>query len=277
MKRRLSKTSAMVEGLESRQLLSATVVGTPTIANATKLVGPQSNPQITINPNNPAELFVASRNDLQSIFLGHSVDSGATWTGKAMFGAGSGFAQATGVPSISMDKFGNLFVAYTALTNHTTQVLMSYDHGATFHLIGSFPTLNGDPQVSTGAGSVWVTLNQVGGADAGKKQLDAGAVDYGATVYGLGRVKPFKAELVAGPQSTITSAAVAPRGRRTVVYTFEDRQRTPSRSIRLSGSRWPGSPGIHADVNAGVVAGWRRRVSAGLFPRRHRSEPFHRV
>src|SRR5665213_963786 len=220
MKRRLSKTSALVEGLESRQLLSATVVGTPTITNATKLVGPQSNPTLVINPNNPAELFVTSRNDLQSIFFGHSTDGGATWTGKTMFGLNSGFPQASAAPSMAMDKFGNLFIAYASFTTHATAVLLSYDHGATFHQIGNFRTLNGDPQVAAGAGSVWVMFNQAPG-QGGPKLSDGGAVAYGASVFGLGRVKAFKPELVESSQSTVTSAAVGPAGQATVAYILD--------------------------------------------------------
>jgi len=219
MKRRLSKTSALVEGLESRQLLSATVVGTPTIANASKLVGAQSNPTLTINPNNPAELFVVSRNDLQSIFVSHSTDSGATWTGSAMFGLNTGFPQATGVPSVAMDKFGNLFIAYSTLTTRSTVVVLSYDHGVTYHEIGDFRTSNDSPQISVGANSVWVAFNQLPG-QGGKTLQGNGSVAYAADVYGLGRVKSFKAESVAGPQSDVTSAAVGPAGQETVAYLF---------------------------------------------------------
>jgi len=193
MKRRLSKTSALVEGLESRQLLSATVVGTPTIANASKLVGAQSNPTLTINPNNPAELFVVSRNDLQSIFVSHSTDSGATWTGSAMFGLNTGFPQATGVPSVAMDKFGNLFIAYSTLTTRSTVVVLSYDHGVTYHEIGDFarPTIRRKFRWEQTA-SGWRSTSC-----RGKAEKRCRATDQSRTppmCMGWGAFKSFKAE-----------------------------------------------------------------------------------
>ena len=220
MKRRLSKTSALVEGLESRQLLSATVVGTPTISNVTKLVGAQSNPSIAINPNNPAELFVVSRNDLRSLYFAHSTDSGATWTGKAMFGLNTGFPQSTGVPSVAVDKFGNVFLAYRTLTQHNTEVLLSFDHGSTFHQIGNFRATNDDPQLAVGANSVIVAVNQAAGQGTGKLQ-DGGTIAYSADVFGLGRVKAFKGVGVASPQSVVSSAAIGPAGEQTVAYLYQ--------------------------------------------------------
>ena len=79
MKRRMSRraseavrASVCIEGLESRTLLSATAVGTPTLVNATKLAGPQSNESMAISQTNPQELFVVSDNKWSYRDLSHA-------------------------------------------------------------------------------------------------------------------------------------------------------------------------------------------------------------
>src|SRR5579871_4725247 len=214
MKRRMSRrtrpavrATARVEGLEGRTMLSATVVGTPTIVNATKLSGPQSNESIAINPTNPSELFVVSDNNQASIFFSHSTDGGATWTGKVMATGVDGFPIAFGNPSVATDKYGNLFIAYETIDTHAVNLLMSYDSGSTFHLIERIPSTNSEPVVATGNNSVWVAFRQQPLTGAPKQTLSGGAVAYGAEVTGLGRVKTFKPELITGVQSNVHDLA----------------------------------------------------------------------
>ncbi|HEY8748441.1 MAG TPA: sialidase family protein [Tepidisphaeraceae bacterium] len=211
---------ARVEGLESRTFLSATVVGTPTIANAAKLAGPQSNESVAINPANPQEVFVASDNDQSSIYFAKSVDGGTTWTGKAMFTGADGFPQAFGNPSLATDKYGNLFLAYETSDTHAVEVLMSYDSGANFHIIDRIKTFNSEPVVATGTNAVWVAFRQQPGAGATGSIAAGGAVAYGAQVTGLGRVKSFKAETITTVQSNVHDLAVGPAGQVTAAYVF---------------------------------------------------------
>lgn len=212
---------ACVEGLESRRMLSATVAGTPAIANAAKLVGPQTNASIAINPANPNEMFVASDTaDLNGVFFSRSTDGGATWSGRNMFTGADGFIQAYGKPSIATDKYGNLFLAYETLATHAVQVLMSYDAGQTFHLVDSIKTHNSGAVVATGDNAVWVAFRQSAGTGAKGAVKNGGAVVYGAPVFGLGRVKNFKAELITGVQADVQDLAVGPGGQVTAAFVF---------------------------------------------------------
>jgi hypothetical protein len=201
-------------------MLSATVVGTPTVVNAAKLTGPQSNETIAINPKNPQELFVASDNNQASIFFSHSTDGGVTWTGQAMATGTDGFPVAFGNPSIATDKYGNLFLAYETVDTHAVEVLMSYDSGATFHIIDRIRSTNSRPVMATGNDAVWVSFRQQPLTGAPAQTRNGGAVVYGAQVFGLGRVKTFKPELITGVQSDVNDLAVGPAGQLTAAYVF---------------------------------------------------------
>ena len=228
MKRRMSRrvseavaVTARVEGLEGRTFLSATVVGTPTVANAAKLVGPQSNESIAINPKNPQQLFVVSDNNQASIFFSSSSDGGTTWTGKAMATGVDGFPVAFGNPSIATDKYGNLFLAYETVDTHAVEVLMSYDTGQTFHIIDHIKSSNSGPVVATANNAVYVSFRQQPGTGAPSQTKDGGAVIYGAQVYGLGRVKSFKPQLITGgTQAIVHDMATGPAGQVSVAYVF---------------------------------------------------------
>jgi hypothetical protein len=220
MKRTLSGVAVCVEGLESRRMLSATAVGTPTIVNPTKVVGPQFNPTIAIDESNPSRLYMVSDNDLKSIFFARSTDGGATWTGQVMFNGSNPFPQAGGTPSIATDKYGNLFVAYPVFATNAVEVLMSYDGGVTFHIIKTIKTLNGVPKLATGNNSLWVALQQQPQTGATGNIKNGGAVAYSAEVFGLGRVKPLTAEPITSVQALVDGVAVGPAGQASAVYTF---------------------------------------------------------
>lgn len=228
MKRRLSPARACVETLESRRLLSATVVGTPSIVNTTKLIGPQAEPSIAINPANPAQIFVASNSNFQSIFFARSNDAGATWTPQTLFDGSNAFPQALGNPSLATDKYGNLFMAYRTLASNADIVLLSYDGGQTFHIIKTIKTTNGQPILATGDNSVWVALRQEPQTGATAQIRSGGAVAYGAQVFGLGRVKALKPELITSVQATVTDLSVGPAGQVSAAYTFSSPTIPPS-------------------------------------------------
>jgi hypothetical protein len=206
----------------------ATVVGTPSIVNTTKLVGPQAEPSIAINPANPAQMFVASNSNFQSIVFSRSNDAGATWTPETLFNGSNAFPQALGNPSLATDKYGNLFMAYRTLATNAVIVLLSYDAGQTFHIIKSIKTTNGQPIVATGDNSVWVALRQEPQTGARRSVRSGGAVAYGAQVFGLGRVKAFKPELITSVQATVTDLSVGPPGQVSAAYTFSSETIPPS-------------------------------------------------
>jgi hypothetical protein len=220
MKRTLTAVAVCVEGLESRRMMSATAVGSSIIANATKVVGPQFNPTVAIDQSNPSRLYMVSDNDLKSVIFSRSTNGGTTWTPQVLFNGSTPFPQAGGTPSIATDKYGNVFLAYPVLATNAVEVLLSYDGGATFHIIKTIKTQNGVPIVATGNNAVWVALQQQPQTGATGSIRSGGAVIYGAQVFGLGRVKPFKAGPITGVQSLVDGLAVGPAGQVSAVYTF---------------------------------------------------------
>jgi hypothetical protein len=201
-------------------MMSATAVGSSIISNATKQVGPQFNPTIAIDQSNPSRLYMVADNDLQSISFSRSTDGGSTWTSQVLFNGGTPFPQAGGTPSIATDKYGNVFMAYPVFANKSVIVLMSYDGGSTFHIIKTIKTQNGDPIVTTGNNSLWVAFQQQPQTGATGQIANGGAVAYGAQVFGLGRVKQLKPELITSVQSNVNSLAVGPAGQISAAYTY---------------------------------------------------------
>lgn len=219
MKRRSIPSPAAVEGLERRTLLSATITGTPVIVNTTKLQGSQAQDSLAVNPANPNQFVVVSNNNLQSIFLAQSSDAGHSWTGRIMLNGTDGFPQAEGQPSVAFDHFGNLFLAYRSLADNSIRLLNSFDAGQTFHMVGNFSGSGDRPTVATGDDTVWVAFTQQPQTGAPAKIGSGGTVAYGAQVYGLGRVKSFKPELISSAQNTVQSLVVGPAGQITAAYT----------------------------------------------------------
>ena len=220
MKRTLAPVAVCIEGLEPRQMLTATPVGSAIISNASEHIGPQVNPTIAIDQSNPSRLYMVSDNNLGSIFFSRSTDGGSTWTGQVLFDGSTPFPQAQGAPSLATDKYGNLFMAYRSFATNSVLVLLSYDGGQSFHIIKTIKTLNGQPVVTTGNNSLWIALRQQPQTGASGNIRNGGAVAYGAEVFGLGRVKPLKAEPITSVQSTVRSVAVGPAGQVTVAYTY---------------------------------------------------------
>ena len=156
---------------------------------------------------------MVSDNDLKSVIFSRSTNGGTTWTPQVLFNGSTPFPQAGGTPSIATDKYGNVFLAYPVLATNAVEVLLSYDGGATFHNIKTIKTQNGVPIVATGNNAVWVALQQQPQTGATGSILSGSASHLrAAQVFGLGRVKPFKAELISSVQSLVDGLAVGPAG-----------------------------------------------------------------
>lgn len=221
MDTRSSTRRALVEPMESRTLLSATVVGTPVITNVSRLLGSQQTETVTINPANPQQVYLVSNNNGMSLFTAASVDGGHTWTPKVQFTGADGFPAAENSATTAYDQYGNLFVVYRRSDIGATEVLYSYDDGATFHVLATLNGIQSLPIMATGNGTVWLGLQQSKLTGNPHSVQNSGAVAYVSKVTGLGRIgKLTRVSDVTGVNSMIEGMAVGPAGQVAVAYQF---------------------------------------------------------
>jgi hypothetical protein len=186
----------------------------------------ESEETIAVNPTNPNNIVIVSNvghreADLTAgMFEAVSFDGGATWSRK-LIGNNDNLGDACCDPSLSFDRFGNLFLTYLYQTENTVPVALSTDGGLTFNVIATVtappkgtPTkAAGDgrglfrfvdqPTITTGSGEVWLVFNAGGPMFA-----------TGAAVTGLGQVASFFAgEVVPGTNNcTYGDVAIGPAG-----------------------------------------------------------------
>jgi hypothetical protein len=153
------------------------------------------------------------------MFEGVSFDGGMTWTTK-LIGDNDNLGAACCDPSLSFDRYGNLFLSYLYNVGNTVPVALSTDGGLHFDLLANIAkppkskTKTGgeranfrfvdQPTVKAGQGAVWVVFN--GGGPM---------VATGARVTGLGEVGSFfPVETVHGTNNcTYGDVAIGPGGK----------------------------------------------------------------
>jgi len=186
----------------------------------------ESEETIAVNPTNPNNIVIVSNVGHREagltagMFEAVSFDGGATWSRK-LIGNNDTLGDACCDPSLSFDRFGNLFLTYLYQTENTVPVALSTDGGLTFNVIATVtappkgtPTkAAGDgrglfrfvdqPTITTGSGEVWLVFNAGGPMFA-----------TGAAVTGLGQVGSFFAgEVVPGTNNcTYGDVAIGPAG-----------------------------------------------------------------
>ncbi len=186
----------------------------------------ESEETIAVNPTNPNNIVIVSNVGHREagltagMFEAVSFDGGATWSRK-LIGNNDTLGDACCDPSLSFDRFGNLFLTYLYQTENTVPVALSTDGGLTFNVIATVtappkgtPTkAAGDgrglfrfvdqPTITTGSGEVWLVFNAGGPMFA-----------TGASVTGLGQVGSFFAgEVVPGTNNcTYGDVAIGPAG-----------------------------------------------------------------
>ncbi len=186
----------------------------------------ESEETIAVNPTNPNNIVIVSNVGHREagltagMFEAVSFDGGATWSRK-LIGNNDNLGDACCDPSLSFDRFGNLFLTYLYQTENTVPVALSTDGGLTFNVIATVtappkgtPTkVAGDgrglfrfvdqPTITTGSGEVWLVFNAGGPMFA-----------TGAAVTGLGQVGSFFAgEVVPGTNNcTYGDVAIGPAG-----------------------------------------------------------------
>jgi hypothetical protein len=186
----------------------------------------ESEEAIAVNPTNPNNIVIVSNVGHREagltagMFEGVSFDGGVTWT-RRLIGNSDNLGDACCDPSLSFDRYGNLFMTYLYQTENQVPVALSTDGGLTFDVVANIvappkgtPTkAAGDnrglfrfvdqPTITTGAGQVWVVFNAGGPM-----------VATGADVTGLGRVGGFApVEVVPGTNNcTYGDVAIGPAG-----------------------------------------------------------------
>jgi hypothetical protein len=153
------------------------------------------------------------------LFEGVSFDGGATWTTK-LIGDNDNLGDACCDPSLSFDKYGNLFMTYLYNVEILVPIALSTDGGLNFNLIANIAkppkqslSAGGEqrglfrfvdqPTITTGEGEVWLVFN--GGGPM---------VATGAPVTGLGQFGAFiTPEVVSGTNNcTYGDVSIGPKG-----------------------------------------------------------------
>jgi hypothetical protein len=186
----------------------------------------ESEEAIAVNPTNPNNVVMVSNVGhaeaglSAGMLAGVSFDGGATWTTR-LIGTNDALGDACCDPSLSFDRYGNLFLTYLYQTQNRVPVALSTDGGLTFRVIANIaqppkttPTkAAGDnrglfrfvdqPTITAAEGEVWVVFNAGGPMFA-----------TGAPVTGLGKVGAFlPGEVVPGTNNcTYGDVAIGPAG-----------------------------------------------------------------
>jgi hypothetical protein len=133
--------------------------------NIGKWNGNQAESTISVNPNNPSDLFAS---DTWSGMARYSVDGGRTWQNSNMTALGA----TIGDVASAWDTFGNLFVTRFGADTNSILVARSTDGGATFGDVRTFTIGGGggdQPNIAVGsggtsaAGSVWLSFTDDSG------------------------------------------------------------------------------------------------------------------
>src|SRR5204863_4124118 len=182
---------------------------TPQNVDVSQRVGNESEEAVAVNPTNPSNIVVVTNVGHREagltagMFEAVSFDGGATWTTK-LIGVDDNLGDACCDPSLSFDRYGNLFLTYLYQVANTVPVALSTDGGLNFNVIANFaapPKTTGtkaggrglfrfvdQPTITAAEDEVWVVFNAGGPMFA-----------TGAPVTGLGQVGSFlTGETVAG-------------------------------------------------------------------------------
>ena len=192
----------------------------PTNVDVSQRPGNESEETVAVNPTNPKNIVIVTNVDhpAAGLFEGVSFDGGTTWTTK-LIGDNDNLGDACCDPSLSFDRYGNLFMTYLYNVELEVPIALSTDGGLHFNLITNIAkppkqslSASGErglfrfvdqPTITAGVGEVWMVFN--GGGPI---------VATGAKVSGLGKVGRFiTPEVVPGTNNcTYGDVSIGPRG-----------------------------------------------------------------
>ena len=187
----------------------------------------ESEEAIAVNPTNPNNIVVFTNVGhteaglTAGMFLGVSFDGGKTWSRRLVgLGAGDPLGDTCCDPSLSFDRYGNLFMTYLYQVEDQVPIALSTDGGLSFNVIANISQANlpakkarGDnrglfrfvdqPTIIAAENEVWVVFNAGGPL-----------VATGAPVTGLGKVGAFiPVEVVPGTNNcTYGDVMIGPSG-----------------------------------------------------------------
>ena len=206
----------------------AATASNPVNINVSQRLGNESEEAVAVNPSDPNNVVIVTNigGTAAGMFEGVSFDGGTTWTRRliATGAPGDPLGSACCDPSLSFDKYGNLFMTYLYLIGNTVPnlvpVALSTDGGVTFTVIANIASsakrnartgserrglfrFVDQPTITTGANEVWLVVN--GGGPI---------IATGAPATGLGQVGSFiTAEVVPGTNNcTYGDVAIGPQG-----------------------------------------------------------------
>jgi hypothetical protein len=218
----------VVAAVVAAVVLAVPAGAVPATVNVSQRHLNESEEAVAVNPTNPNNIVVftnvghAEAGLPAGMFLGVSFDAGRTWTRRLVgLGADDPLGDTCCDPSLSFDRYGNLFMTYLYQVENQVPVALSTDGGLSFKVIANISKADlpakkskGDnrglfrfvdqPTIAAGEDAVWVVFNAGGPM-----------VATGARVSGLGRVGVFiPGEVVPGTNNcTYGDVAIGPSGR----------------------------------------------------------------
>lgn len=251
--------------------------------NVSRSPANQAEQTVAVNPTNPGNIVVISNEGSPGpgLFEGVTFDGGATWVTRDIGTGTDVLGAACCDPSLAFDSFGNLFFTYLLDSlPDAIPVALSTDgglHFTTFASVSAKGSGNSDPtkgsvkgsfadqpSITTGAGSVWVTVT------AGSGHIVAA----GAKVTGLGAVSAFTPTDVMqgqGGHGDYGDVAIGPAGQVMVTYQYPTGGEGPAKIWTVLdpdglGPLGFGKPTLRTTTNVGgfdfIPAQQRRSVDA---------------
>src|SRR5919204_1953586 len=119
-------------------VVQAGAVSTPVTVKVSRWHNNESEETVAVNPTNPNNIVIVSNVEVPAagMFEGVSFDGGATWTTK-LIGDNDNLGAACCDPSLSFDRYGNLFLSYLYNVGNKVPVALSTDGGLHFHLVAN--------------------------------------------------------------------------------------------------------------------------------------------
>jgi hypothetical protein len=191
----------------------------------------ESEESVAVNPTDPQNVVMVSNVDYPAagMLKGVSFDGGSTWT-TSLIGNNDNLGAACCDPTLSFDRYGNLFLSYLYNVGNEVPVALSIDQGRHFTLIanvakpasataGTSKAQRGlfrfvdQPTIVAAENEVWLVFNAGGPM-----------VATGAPVSGLGQVGGFlPIEVVQGTNNcTYGDVSIGPAGQVMQVCTLTE-------------------------------------------------------